>query len=133
MTETWETLVRNILETYKQIDTYKKTCERLVKLLLKVFRNILESCLKHVIYFLEIFRDLLETCLRLQRDMFYIFCYKFMRHVLDIRLQIDKKYAGDLTENCIEAYQNLLETFELLIRNMMGAYFYKTVIHMFEI
>ena len=51
---------------------------------------MLESCLKHVRHFLEIYRDLLETCLRLHRDMFYTFCFKFMRHLFDIRLQIDK-------------------------------------------
>ena len=51
---------------------------------------MLESCLKHVRQFLEICRDLLETCLRLHRDMFYTFCFEFMRHLFDIRLQIDK-------------------------------------------
>ena len=56
-----------------------------------------------------------------------------MRHLFDIHLQNDKKYARDLTEYCREAYQHLLETVELLIINMMGAYLYKTIIHMFEI
>ena len=79
-----------MLETYRQIDNYKKTCQRLVKSLLKLFRIMLESCLKHVRQFLEICRDLLETCLRLHRDMFYTFCFDFMRHLFDIRLQIDK-------------------------------------------
>ena len=51
---------------------------------------MLESCLKHFRHFLEINRDLLETYLRLHRDMFYSFCFKSMRHLFDIRLQIDK-------------------------------------------
>ena len=67
---------------------------------------MLESCLKHVRHFLEICRDSLEICLRLHRDMFYTFCFEFMRHLFDIRFQID------LTEKCREAYQHLLKTIE---------------------
>ena len=75
-----------MLETYRQLDTYKKlvtTCE----ITFETFQN---SCLKHVRHFLEICGDLLETCLRLHRDTFYTFCFKSMRHLCDIRLQIDK-------------------------------------------